>query len=127
MIELIATGTVALPCVFPSCTNAARYITVDGRLACGTCPVEHKVDAIKIASVPELLRLVRRFLVEQPPAHTFHSWAQMFREVIGKDVSVDPIPVRDRTCVVKPTYFPEPIEDEVERFKTMLNEQAEKL
>lgn len=41
------------------CGNAARYINTRGELCCGICPIKEGIDSIKLASVPELLRLAR--------------------------------------------------------------------
>jgi hypothetical protein len=97
---ILSTAVVVdLPCNFAGCTNAARYITATNYLACGTCAVKHKVDAIKIASVPELLSLVRNYLsIEDSgeriaesgiPSPQFRPemWSKQFRKIVGKDAS----------------------------------------
>src|SRR5690242_7717011 len=42
-----------------ACGNDARYIDEDGNFCCAICPIMQKKDAIKLASVPALLKLVR--------------------------------------------------------------------
>lgn len=90
-IELVATGRVTLPCAFPGCENAARFITIDERLSCSTCLVAHRVDGIRISNVPDLLKVVREYLVWQAvlvhPDTDLAHWAQKFHEIVGKDIS----------------------------------------
>lgn len=45
-----------------ACGNAARYVDVEGRLTCATCPLVTKTDAVRLADVPALLPLLREVL-----------------------------------------------------------------
>lgn len=98
-LSLDYTATVSMRCAFGACTNDARYITIDGRFACATCPVQHKVDAVKITAVPELLQFVREYLdIEDPADATIMSaqggvpsprdrpsvWVKRLRLIVGQ-------------------------------------------
>lgn len=86
-IDLSCDLSIDILCAFQTCHNPARYITVDGRLMCGLCPIEHKIDAIKVNSVPDLLKLVRQMLAAEFGSARGSVWADKLREIVGKDVS----------------------------------------
>ena len=44
-------------CDHYSCSNEARYITVDGARACGLCSLD--LVAVRISDIPDLLRWAR--------------------------------------------------------------------
>ena len=77
------------------CGNTARYITVEGELACGTCPIKTKTDSIRISDVPALLRAARQLIgwIERAPAHGSISlnqrdpFVESLRSLLGKGVS----------------------------------------
>lgn len=45
-----------------SCSNEARYISERGTFVCGICPIAERIDSIKLADVPALLKWCREVL-----------------------------------------------------------------
>lgn len=50
-------------CESDGCENDARYIAIDGKFYCSLCPLELKLDAIRLSDVPRLIT-ASRALVE---------------------------------------------------------------
>ncbi len=67
-----------------ACGNAARYINELGELCCGICPIKQGLDSIKLASVPEMIKLARLF-IESPTCKTNDlRVVQKMSELIGR-------------------------------------------
>lgn len=64
--------------------NQARYIDETGGLVCGTCPIKHKLDSIKVGDVPKLLAWCREVLAGGTMSETGGSSFQALREIVGR-------------------------------------------
>lgn len=53
-----------IKCAFEDCDNEARYVNMNGALCCGTCPVKHGIDSVRITDVHKIAAWIRDVVSE---------------------------------------------------------------